>query len=152
MPPPKGIDRGLDGTALKALEEAGHGRRVVIVDPSYDIPPNVEVVNYHGDSSSNALRGILQLMPVDDGYLTIMDRDESTVLEGHLDTEQNENDMFDEIAEEFDLIPCYVKRLDDDKSGFYSQANTTETRSLFIRTRDTRAYACAMFVLGHSQE
>ncbi len=37
-------------------------------------------------------------------------------------------------------------------TGFYSIANDEAVDTLYIRTRDTMAYACATFIVGHSQE
>ena len=152
MPPLKGIDRGLNGTILKALEESGHGRRIAVVDASYNIPRWAQVVDYAGATSVDALIGILRLVPYE-GTISLMRPDETT----------NPNDwVFGDLAtialeQEFDE-PDVVRRLDtiyegsETAPGFYTIANNPDEDTLFVRTRDTLAYACATFIVGHSQE
>ena len=159
MPPLKGIDRGLDGDALRALETSGHGRRLAIVDASYDIPRWAEVVDYHGLSSANALLGIVRLIPVE-GELEFMSPDPPETIcaalkifngvarmlerEGHLPTD-----------EKGEATVLERHRLDEQEEvltqGFYSIVNDREADTLFVRTRDGLPYACATFVIGHSQ-
>jgi len=155
MPPLKGIDRGLNGEALKALEESGHGQRIAIVDPSYAIPEDAPVVNYQGDSSATALRGILALVPTEklhDRYDVILMRADS---EQWRDCEAT--NAFEEVTQEMELKIGYKARVSDPhpggpgpRVGFYDHVNSPDT--LFFRTRDTKAYACATFIVGHSQD
>ncbi len=77
MPPLKGLDRGLNGSALKALEESGHGRRIAIVDASYRIPRWAQVVDYGGKTSVEALVGVLKLVP-HEGRILLMQPDDGT--------------------------------------------------------------------------
>lgn len=159
MPPLKGIDRGLDGKVLKILEESGHGEQVVIVDPSYAIPEGARVVDYHGDSSAQALRGILALVPSEatkQGFDVVSmdaDPDDSSL-------SPNALNAFKEVVASLGLRLGYEPRLpswpvetstDETEAGFYANANDPE-KSIFVRTRDPRAYACARFIVGHSQE
>lgn len=164
MPPLKGIDRGLDGEALRILEQTGHGRQIAIVDPSYEIPADAwkesRVYDYHGSTSADALLGILKLVPVDEPLhehpeVVVMHPDEG-------DERKEATTAFEHAVDELgELRIAYVPRLDSDVSsfdepdlgkGFYSLANDPEKKTVFFRTRDTKAYACAMFVVGHSQE
>ncbi|HUD06827.1 MAG TPA: RbsD/FucU domain-containing protein [Candidatus Saccharimonadales bacterium] len=150
MPPLKGIDRGINGSLLKALEETGHGDHIAIVDPSYSIPEGSRVIDYQGNSSARALKGILALVPIEE---------ESHVLLMMPDTEQHSHEAVTEFEEalggvrETDWLTRYGK---DNPSGigFYDLVNnpSNETQNtLFVRTRDEKAFACAMLVVGHSQ-
>lgn len=147
MPPLKGIDRGLNGDALKALEEAGHGQRIAIVDPSYAIPEGARVIPYQGESSATALKGILSLIPIEKIHgsdALIMEADERPD-----DCEATK--AFDQVAVELGLVLGSIQRHDtsDLFTGFYTEVNQPDT--LFFRTRDEKAYACATFIVGHSQ-
>jgi L-fucose mutarotase/ribose pyranase (RbsD/FucU family) len=151
MPPLKGIDPGLNGEALKALEESGHGDQIVIVDPSYSIPEGATVIDYQGKSSASALRGILALVPHENNGafdIVCMRADEGTA--------EAERD-FGEVARSMGLLLGHQRRMADPLDpvvdpGFYANANSPEKRTIFFRTRDTKAYACARFTVGHSQE
>ena len=149
MPPLKGIDRGLNGDALKVLEEAGHGTQIVIVDPSYDIPEYARVIPYQGDSSASALMGILSLVPheKDGAYdVTCMAADEG---------EADAGAAFKEVTDDLGLDLGYQPRLETlggIEPGFYADANGIEKRTIFFRTRDEKTYACARFTVGHSQK
>lgn len=155
MPPLKGVDRGIDGELLKVLEESGHGEQIVIVDPSYPIPEGARLtVDYHGESSAQALRGILK-------YLSIEKMDEQEhgpdVVFMAPDPPVIECDAsiaFEEVANELKLIVKSEPRhpFGDTEPGFYAQANDPEKSSIFVRTRDRKAHACARFIVGHSQE
>lgn len=162
MPPLKGIDRGINGDMLKALEEIGHGAQIAIVDASYDIPIGAQVVNYQGDSSATALRGILDLVPVDEPANDI-GKVKSKVVAMLPDPPNKEIDSeaFMAFAE---VLPTGTMPIlagttrfggeesaGDANKGFYAAANDPEKHTLFVRTRDEKAYACAMFVVGHSQ-
>src|SRR3990167_10107099 len=149
MPPMKGIDRGLNGDALKALEEAGHGQRIAVVDPSYAIPEGARVVPYQGESSATALRGILSLIPLE------KDRRSYDVVAMAADENVDDcaaSDEFERVAEELGLEIGFNPRHDTSQTmpGFYAEVNHPET--LFFRTRDEKAYACATFIVGHSQD
>lgn len=151
MPPLKGIDRGINGDLLKALEETGHGDQIVIVDASYSIPRDAHKVDYQGNSSSQALRGILQLVPIEDGgSLTIMRPDSE-------DKGYKALSEFSEVAVTFGMPVNAIRRHREDETetdyGFYDAANNSvlENQTLFVRTRDERSYGCAMFIVGHSQ-
>jgi len=154
MPPLKGIDRGLNGEALKALEESGHGRRIAVVDASYNIPRWSQAIDYNGKTSVEALVGILKLVP-HEGNILLMKPDSDV-------TEYGDGPFCDIAATEVDEALGYPKQFgilrldtienDEEVPGFYSTANDESVDTLFIRTRDTMAFACATFVVGHSQE
>lgn len=152
MPPFKDHDRGFNGDMYKALEEIGHGAQIAVVDPSYDIPPEAQIVNYQGDSSAGALSGILNLVPTETDKVIIMAPD----------APQTTCDAFEEssrVVDELGMSWVGLRRLSDftpggtelDRKGFYQVANDPEVHTLFVRTRDEKAYACAMFTVGHSQ-
>ena len=156
MPPLRGIDRGLNGEALKALEESGHGQMIAVVDSSYPIPREAQVIDYRGPSSAAALEGVLRLVPVEPGplYMMMPDSDDSRAIakeaQGHTGA------AIGRVARELDerelwmLQLTAVARLDtDSQPGFYSIVDKADT--LFIRTIDDLPYACAAFVIGHSQ-
>jgi hypothetical protein len=159
MPPLKGIDRGLTGEALKALEESGHGRRIAIVDASYDIPRSAQKVDYRGQSSAQALLGVLKLAPIENKSLTIMGPDGDAQADDPELAWQASRDIEEayrsiDWGEEFPGGANLARRLDEDQGatvqeGFYTIANSSDT--LFIRTPDTLPYACATFLVGHSQ-
>ncbi len=151
MPPLKGIDRGIDGKMLKALEETGHGDQIAVVDASYSIPKGADIVDYHGDSSARALNGILDLVPVDETEVAVvMSADPGTP--GSLAGPELEGAFEDHGVES----GFHFRNQDNDSLGkaFYDLANASpdERPTLFVRTRDERAYACALFVVGHSQQ
>ncbi len=153
MPPLRGIGRGINGELLKALEETGHGDRIVVVDPSYSIPEEAQSVDYQGESSTLALAGILKLVPQEFGSYVIMDVDDPTEEETALEQEfvaafkmNNSNEMY--------VRPDVISRLtegDVNGFGFYELVNNAAEATLFVRTRDRRPYACASFIVGHSQ-
>lgn len=161
MPPLKGIDRGLNGEALKALEESGQGRRIAIVDASYNIPRWAQVVDYAGKTSLEALVGILKLVPWE-GSILLMLPDEGTE-----PSQWGKNGPYCDVAvteldNEFDYPEAHgISRLDGPTinsvtekklPGFYSIANDESVDTLFVRTRDEMPYACATFIVGHAQE
>lgn len=152
MPPLKGVDRGLNGNALKALEESGHEDKIVIVDPSYSIPEGAKVIDYQGDSSAQALRGILNLVPHEP--LALDGWDATCMAADSAEEECPARDAFKKVAGELGLALGTRTRhgTDEYPGGFYSRANGLERPTLFVRTRDEKAYACAMFIVGHSQE
>jgi hypothetical protein len=153
MPPLKGIDRGLTGEALKALEESGHGRRLAIVDASYNIPRWAQTVDYRRETSSQALMGILRLVPVEGDHIDLMspdpDDDKPTSHEAYIRLSSCIEHLFDGHKQ------GNVHRLDEQENagekGFYSLANNQEEDTLFFRTSDKLPYACATFIIGHSQ-
>jgi L-fucose mutarotase/ribose pyranase (RbsD/FucU family) len=152
MPPLKGIDRGLNGEALKGLEEIGHGSQIAIVDPSYPIPEGARVIPYMGESSASALKGVLALVPHEpDGAYDVICMDST---DGS-DTEAY--DAFSKVTDEIGLkLGCqnrFASPLDPEMDpGFYADTGDPERRTLYLRTRDTKAFACARFTVGHSQE
>lgn len=108
------------------------------------------MIDYQGDSSAQALSDILQLVPVDipptrvRAEIVVMMPDPPEVT-------CDATKAFEGVAGDLDV--AYASRLDTDTfPGFYSQANNPERPTIFFRTRDEKAYACAMFVVGHSQE
>lgn len=162
MPPLIGIDRGIDGEMLKALEEIGHGAQIVVVDASYDIPEGAQTVSYHGDSSARALTGILKLVPVDENDVwTLTGKKVGKVVAMLPDPPETECAALAELREAFPLgngpVLVGATRFGQEhekgvtKRGFYAAANDPEKHTLFVRTRDEKAYACAMFAVGHSQ-
>ena len=166
MPPLKGIDRGINGDMLKALEETGHGDQIVVVDASYSIPDGAHKVDYQGDSSVRALLGILSLVPVDEvtegGFGVPNPARMIAVMMPDLPVKTSP--ALKEFQEAFPLgdqgrVLVGITRFGDEsskgplgKAGFYKTANDSERRTLFVRTRDEKACACALFVVGHSQE
>ena len=150
MPPLNGIERGINGSLLKALEELGHGDRIVVVDPSYSIPENANRLDFQGDSSARALRGILELVPID-STITIMAPDppakgcEATIRFREATKTLSPEPPFYEI-------PRLSESAEDGTAGFYELVNELEYPTLFVRTRDKLAYACATFIVGHSQD
>lgn len=158
MPPLRGIDRGLNGRALKALEESGHGRRLAIVDASYDIPAWAEVIDYTGQTSADALEGIGRLVPIEGG-LDVMLPDPGDDSEHADDAEAAFFAARDRLGKVLrQALPINgLQRLDEadpgnpEDSGFYSLVNDESARTLFVRTRDVLPYACASFMIGHAQ-
>ncbi len=160
MPPLKGIDRGLNGEALKALEELGHGNQIAVVDPSYPIPRDAEVVDYNGSERGNttdqAVNAILRLVPIEADesgtYVNIMRPDEGEVKEKR---EWLAAEAIAKVALDQGLSHTFQLRYGDKDShqynGFYADANDPKVRTLFVRTRDQRAFACARVIVGHSQ-
>lgn len=161
MPPLKGIDRGLTGEALKALEESGHGRRIAIVDPSYNIPKWAQVIDYRGPNSAQALLGIVKLVPVETEEPIVFMRFDPSEEDKPVAAQAYRNFTETEYSEEispFRVNKAVLPRLDQDAIeqgkgdiGFYSIANNEAENTLFIRTPDTLPYACVTFVIGHSQ-
>lgn len=167
MPPLRGIERGIDGDMLKALEELGHGQRLAIVDPSYAIPDGNSVIKYAGDSSANALKGILDLVDVD--VTSHIGTEEKLVIVSIMEPDTGDrraNATFSELeiivmnrAIGSQVRSAYsMKRLGDPASGsawgslgFYAIVNNPETNTVFVRTRDPRPFACASFIVGHAQ-
>ncbi|HTB49205.1 MAG TPA: hypothetical protein VK712_03925 [Verrucomicrobiae bacterium] len=167
MPPfrqgPIEVDRRLDGEALHELREVGHGRRITIVDASYDIPDGVKTIKFPG-SSAEALLGIVRLVPLEEGSVVEYMRPDPS-LEESSQTVIAARVAFRKAAEALDeqagriginLYPLYRK--DEDEAaqnsgdpGFYSVANNEGQRHLFVRTIDDLPFACASFVVGHSQ-
>jgi L-fucose mutarotase/ribose pyranase (RbsD/FucU family) len=149
MPPLKGIPRGLNSEALTVLEESGHGNQIIIVDPSYPIPRGALVINYVGDpnTSDGALDDILTVLPIE-GPVTAMLPDEGETCDA--------NEAFEAVTLRQRGGQDWAMRLDDQDpehpKGFYSQANDPEKQTIFFKTRDKKAFACAMFIVGHSQE
>jgi hypothetical protein len=157
MPPfregPINFDRQIDGDLLKFLYEVGHGHRINIVDASYDIPHNSRVLKYPG-STSDAIRGIVSLIPIEDCDLMYPDPDsqESKIMRKAylqmaqaLNTPAIDNDTFS---------TGIFFRLDKDSpdgKGFYTIAKDPGTPHTFIRTRDDLPFACAGLIVGHSQ-
>lgn len=160
MPPLKGIDRGLNGEALMALEESGHGRRLAIVDASYDIPREAQSVDYRGQTSAEALKGILALVPYEPGTMVVM-VSPSEVTEGS--AADRSHDAFQEALDELfpaeqypnsEGMECSVlvppKGWPGEGDGFYDLVNHEHT--LFVRTPDRLPFACISFIIGHSQD
>lgn len=159
MPPLLGIPRGLNGPALSAYETSGHGRRSAIVDASYNIPRWAQVVEYRGTTSARALFDVLKVVPVEAYAVDFM------IPDPHVD----DNDAYKNFAaalrlasqfrhrKGWDMVSLGEQRfrLDEqsvnDQPGFYTVANNQEEDTLFLRTQDTLPYACATFVIGHSQ-
>ncbi|MBI2009112.1 hypothetical protein HYS84_01730 [Candidatus Saccharibacteria bacterium] len=159
MPPfreERRVDRGLPGKALRALEESGHGRRMAIVDTSYPIPRWAETVDYRGRSSADALLGVVRLIPVE-GKVEFMSPDPNDSREGAKEALEAFNQVFVKLESEIPELQDRVgerHRLDHDELdgiGFYSITNDSEVDTLYLRTGDRRLYACATFLIGHSQ-
>lgn len=159
MPPfreERRVDRGLPGKALETLERSGHLRRMAIVDTSYPIPRWAEEVDYRGRSSADALLGVVRLVPVE-GVVEFMSPDPDDNREEAKEALKAFNQAFVELESEIPELQDQVgerHRLDDDEPegvGFYSLANDPHADTLFLRTGDRLPYACATFVIGHSQ-
>lgn len=149
MPPFINGDPALTGDAYKALRDSGHCRLVAVVDASYNIPRDAQVIDYLGDSSANALASIIELVPVEP------DSDGTDIVCMAPDLGSDSGAARREFEEWIDdkYGVDYVQRLSENETedtlGFYDIVNNGET--LFIRTSDTLPYSCAYFVLGHSQ-
>ncbi|MEI9913567.1 MAG: RbsD/FucU domain-containing protein [Candidatus Saccharibacteria bacterium] len=152
MPPLKGIDRGINGNMLKVLEESGHGDRIVVIDPSYSVPEGAKVIDYQGDSSASALVGILRLVP-SESVITIMDADPSNEVSNRAGLEFIKSlggaGLMADLATP---LPRLTEDAPVGQVGFYELVNGIEVPTIFVRTRDELAYACATFIVGHSQE
>lgn len=150
------VDRGLPGKALEALERSGHLRRMAIVDTSYPIPRWAEEVDYRGRSSADALLGVVRLVPVE-GVVEFMSPDPDDNREEAKEALETFNQVFVELESEIPELQDKVgerHRLDIDEPervGFYSLVNNQEVDTFFIRTNDRHLYACATFIIGHSQ-
>jgi hypothetical protein len=126
------------------------------VDASYNIPRWAEVIAYHGRSSASALFGIVKLVPVEENRIDFMMPDPSADSPAY--RAQNGFELAaDELEEELQikLKTGNIPRLDlysPHGKGFYTIANNVEEDTLFVRTRDRLPYACATFIVGHSQE
>ncbi|HEY4963851.1 MAG TPA: hypothetical protein VIH90_04110 [Candidatus Saccharimonadales bacterium] len=144
------------GRMMWALEEAGHGSRIIIADRSLDIDSSRQrVVDYRGRTSPQALRSCLKLVR-HEGLITFMapdvddEREEATlalVEFGQLVTDLSIDPTIDITEQDFsEPIP----RLGED--GFKSLiAPEAGQRQIVVRTPDDRPYACATFIVGHSQ-
>lgn len=153
------------GDMFKALEEAGHGRRIVIADRSLDIERDAEIFGYRGRTSAQALNSVLRLVR-HEGPVTIM----------HPDLEAEGDELAEKAFDDFSRVlrehslhvdredpgVKYAYRFDEDMptdpaafafgtTGFYSLLRNPDERRLFIRTPDSLPYACATFIVGHSQ-
>lgn len=142
----------VSGDMFKALEEAGHGRRLVIADRSLDIDRSRHVVvDYRGSTSAQALGTVLRLIQRE-GPVTVMDRDRNDKTELGVAALR----AFERVAREFQLGgEDFVKlpRLSEEAPegvGFYDLIEGGE-RSLYVRTPDPNPYACATFIVGHAQ-
>lgn len=161
MPPLLGIERGIDGDMLKALEEIGHGAQIAVVDASYDIPEGAHVVKYCGDSSPRALAGIIALVPVDEDMPRLGGERSRSIVCMEPDDAGESGTVLEEFANTIpsDMILVAAKRNGDaayredsrTAQGFYAVANSPEAHTLFVRTRDPRKYGCAVFTVGHNQ-
>src|SRR3990167_9280168 len=126
---------------LKALEEIGHGAQIAVVDASYDIPKESQTVDYQGDSSASALKGILNLVPTDNDIVIAMGSDE------HDKPCPALKETYDALGSAPITHIYVVQRLGEEngedvlsRQGFYAIANNPEKNTLFVRTRDEKAY------------
>lgn len=165
MPPfrkgPIEVDRHFTGEALHELRDIGHGHRINIVDASYNIPRGARVIDYPG-SSAEAFMGVVRLIPIENDFALIMDRDEKF----QRDDPQGERTSgqagraFVEAASTLDSEGLDLElewAYKDSESGptclensFYYEANFARNRT-FIKTIDDLPFACASLVVGHSQ-
>lgn len=171
MPPLKGIERGITGQLLCQLEELGHGDRITIVDASYSIPRGAERGEFHGDSSAKALRGILDLVPIDtvDDWDGMPNEDSDRRVLAMLNDQGKQPAAYARFKEArlgfpvpLVLIGATRKGQRDGSPyrhpdgaqyrGFYATMLDPHINTLFVRTRDRLASACASFMVGHSQE
>jgi len=138
------------GKMFEAMEEAGHGRGLVIVDYSYDIDRTAhDVVDYRGQSSAQALGSVLRLVRRE-GPITIMapDPGDDSALGCMAEV------AFMGVATQLNIAHevVSVPRLGEAAGGvgFYDLVDD-ERRKVIVRTPDPLPYACAMFVIGHYQ-
>jgi hypothetical protein len=139
---------------FQALEEAGHGRRLVIVDRSFPFDrQKQDVVGYRGRTSAQALHSVLRLCRRE-GVITAMAPDPSDKSElGSLALI-----LFREATTNLGLalgdmqsLPRFGKDATDGV-GFYDLVDDEEQRRpIVVRTPDPLPYACATFIVGHSQ-
>jgi L-fucose mutarotase/ribose pyranase (RbsD/FucU family) len=163
MPPfrkgPIVVDRRFDGEALHALRDAGHGRRINIVDASYDTPEGATKIRFPG-SSADALSGIVRLIPIEAGEVTYMQPDP----EADTDIARTAGKRFERVvkslAEQENPIKIELNEryrengaelAESGRPGFYSLANTGNEQRIFVVTVDSLPFACASLVIGHSQ-
>ena len=67
----KGIPERIGSDLLKAMADMGHGDLMVIADdfyPPYSKSPNAISIQAKGNSASEMLEAILQLLPIDTDY------------------------------------------------------------------------------------
>ncbi len=165
MPPfrtgPIEVDRRFDGNVLRELRDIGHGHRVNIVDASYDIPRGTRVVKFPG-SSADALKGIVQLIPVENDRLDIMIPDPVVADESHYLVAHAEcrfraaaDKLRDPSGPNINLVAVFHNRYagqeEGTPTGFYDLANNHGINTLFVRTIDELPFACVSLVAGHSQ-
>jgi hypothetical protein len=146
MPPLKGIDRGINGALLQALEECGHCEQIIIADASLNIPHDAYRRDYQGDSSAQALLGIIALVPVEEGTrITCMAPDPPARTCKAMEVFRST------IGFRIESLP---RNGDHRKGGlgFYDLINDSEMPTLFVRTRDILPFASARFLVGHAQE
>lgn len=168
MPPLIGIDPGIDGKMLKAFEELGQGSRIVIVDANYAIPQGAHTLDYHGSSSAEALGGTLALVPVEPDGHKVTNIRHGWVYALGAESPEGVDAVLGELKKAVKDCPQKGvmvesvtpvgnnERLFGDSIahlGFIAFANNRELRdsTLFVRTRDQRLNACALFVVGHAQ-
>lgn len=113
---------------LGMLRDVGHGRRINLVDRSYDRPEGARVLDYPG-SSANALLGVARLIPIEDDEAVTMNPDPDI----DIDTPAYDAKRgFEEVASALrsedkpvSLYPVFRKDEDEDGldgKGFYSIA------------------------------
>lgn len=154
MPPFGDFYRGWNGEVLKAMWEVGHNARVAIVDASYPVPFGAEVVTSSSDSTAHLLKDM-----VANGRVPLETREVVIMKSGEPGPCAAVAAAFS-IAEDVDigLVPITAEgepEAEEERArmGFYALANDPEQgdNTLFIRTNDEKAFACAMFIVGHSQ-
>lgn len=136
------IDRRFTPEALANLRAIGHLGRVVVGDTSLLVPDGCSSAYWLGESSADALRATLQLIPVEAGSrVTLMGVDSAREPSSAYDRLRQ---VVDDLSLDFEVR----KRLGSD--GFYNLAQEAAATT-YLLTGDPRPYACAQFVVGHSQ-
>lgn len=152
MPPFKAaMPRSIGEEGEAFLRAAGHGRRLVIVDSSYDIPDGVNKFSYMGNPdgvflAGRVLKDIMEACPVE-GPVAFMAQPAAETEEAEADAPV----LNERIVKELGLtaIPLVPKG----EGGFYESANgiIPNLPPIFCITASEEAYDCIMAHVGHSQ-
>lgn len=151
------VDPNFNGNVLGTLRDIGHGRRINLVDRSYDIPEGTTILDYPG-STADALLGVVRLIPVEEDLVTIMNPDpdidpDTAAYDAHRDFVALAVTLRAE-DKPISLSPVFRRDEDEDSgaSGFYALASNPNERHIYIRCMlEELPFACATLVAGHSQ-
>ncbi len=148
----------VSGEMAAAAATAGHGVEWFIADLSLDVDPQrTLVVPYLGRTAAQALRDSL-LMVRREGPVTVMKPDSGKTSEEDTRALRAFYRMAADLTGETALLPADIRELPrlatdtEDNFGFYNLLHgETDARKIVVRTPDRNPYACAMFIVGHSQ-